>query len=230
MPRPENHLINRVGWLRAAVLGANDGLISTASLMVGVAAAAATTQQVLLAGVAGLVAGAMAMATGEYVSVSSQRDTELAELEKEKSELKADPEGEMAELAAIYVSRGLKPTLAAQVAEELTRVDALGTHARDELGLTLSMAANPFQAAVTSSLAFALGAALPLFVAIISPLNSLVLLVSGATLVALAILGAAGAWLGGAVIAKPALRVLFWGAMALASTALIGKLFGVATG
>ena len=230
MPRPENHLINRVGWLRAAVLGANDGLISTASLMVGVAAAAATTQQVLLAGVAGLVAGAMAMATGEYVSVSSQRDTELADLEKEKSELKADPEGEMAELAAIYVSRGLKPTLAAQVAEELTRVDALGTHARDELGLTLSMAANPFQAAVTSSLAFALGAALPLFVAIISPLNSLVLLVSGATLVALAILGAAGAWLGGAVIAKPALRVLFWGAMALASTALIGKLFGVATG
>lgn len=230
MMRPENHLINRVGWLRAAVLGANDGLISTASLMVGVAAAAASTQQVLLAGVAGLVAGAMAMATGEYVSVSSQRDTEVADLEKEKRELKADPEGEMAELAAIYVSRGLSPQLAGQVAEEFTRADALGTHARDELGLTLTMAANPLQAAVTSSLAFALGAALPLIVAIFSPLNSLVLLVSGATLVALAILGAAGAMLGGAGIAKPAMRVLFWGAMALASTALIGKLFGVATG
>ena len=230
MLQPENHLINRVGWLRAAVLGANDGLISTASLVVGVAAAAATTQQVLLAGTAGLVAGAMSMATGEYVSVSSQRDTEMADVEREKQELAVDPEGEIEELAKIYHGRGLNPKLAREVAEEMTRFDALGTHTRDELGLTDSLTANPLQAALISALTFAVGAALPLFVAMVSPVSGVLLTVSATTLVALAILGALGARIGGAKVFVPAARVLFWGAMALASTALIGKLFGVATG
>jgi len=222
----ENHLVDRIGWLRAAVLGANDGIISTASLIVGVAAAAATRNDVLIAGVAGLVAGAMSMAAGEYVSVSSQSDTETADLRRESSELRDDPAGEIDELTEIYVKRGLDPALARQVAGQLMKADALGAHARDELGITQMSTARPVQAALTSAATFTVGAAMPLLMVIISPVDMLVPLTSAASLGFLAILGAVGAKAGSANILRATVRVTFWGALALAITAGIGKLFG----
>lgn len=226
----ERHAIERVGWLRAAVLGANDGIVSTASLIVGVAAAAAGRDEILIAGTAGLVAGAMSMAAGEYVSVSSQSDTEKADLAREKQELKDDPEGEHRELAAIYVSRGLEPPLARQVADQLMAKDALTAHARDELNISDMTAARPIQAAITSALTFAIGAILPLVLVLITPLNSLILAVSLASLVFLAVLGALGAKAGGASMTKAIIRVVFWGAIAMALTAGIGRLFGTVVG
>ncbi|WP_322515990.1 VIT family protein [Rhodopseudomonas palustris] len=222
----EIHLVNRIGWLRAAVLGANDGIISTASLIVGVAAAAAHQNDVLIAGVAGLVAGAMSMAAGEYVSVSSQSDTENADLRREARELRDDPDGELDELAEIYVKRGVDRTLARQVAAQLMKSDALGAHARDELGITQTTTARPVQAALTSALTFTVGAAMPLLMVIISPANLLIPLTSAASLGFLAILGAVGAKAGGATIPRATIRVTFWGALALGLTAGIGKLFG----
>jgi VIT1/CCC1 family predicted Fe2+/Mn2+ transporter len=226
---PERHLVQRIGWLRAAVLGANDGIVSTASLIVGVAAAAATRGEVLLAGAAGLVAGAMSMAAGEYVSVSSQADTEAADLGRERAELAANPEFELAELASIYRKRGLDRATADQVAAQLTAKDALGAHARDELSITHTTRARPVQAALTSAATFTAGAALPLTVAWLTPVGPPMLVaVSIASLAFLAMLGAVGARVGGAPVGRATLRVAFWGALAMAITAGIGKLVGTA--
>jgi vacuolar iron transporter family protein len=222
----ENHLIERIGWLRAAVLGANDGIISTASLMVGVAAASTNSSEILVAGVASLVAGAMSMAAGEYVSVSSQADTENADLQKERRELAEDPESELAELTQIYVRRGVEPALARQVAEQMTAKDAFSAHARDELGLAEHVVARPIQAASTSAVTFALGAAIPLVISLLAPTALIAPIVSGGSLVCLAVLGALGARAGGADIWKPTIRVTFWGAIAMAATAAIGTLVG----
>jgi VIT1/CCC1 family predicted Fe2+/Mn2+ transporter len=224
----ETHRTGRIGWLRAAVLGANDGIVSTASLVIGVAAASATKGEILLAGTAGLVAGAMSMAAGEYVSVHSQVDTEHAEVARERSELAADIEGETMELASIYVSRGLEPKLARQVAEQLMVNDALGSHMRDELGITEVTVARPIQAAVFSAASFSIGAALPLVVCLLTFGSSLIPIVAVSSLVFLAILGALAAQAGGADWKKGALRVLFWGAVAMTATALVGRLFGTA--
>jgi VIT1/CCC1 family predicted Fe2+/Mn2+ transporter len=222
----ERHAVSRIGWLRAAVLGANDGIISTASLIVGVAAANATSANVLLTGVAGLVAGAMSMAAGEYVSVSSQSDTEGADLLRETAELKTDPQAELTELTAIYIARGLTPDLARQVADQLTAKNALAAHARDELHLTDMTAAKPVQAALTSAITFAAGAAFPLVVVLVAPQSSITPAVTIASLIFLAALGAVGATAGGAPMTKAVLRVTFWGAVAMAITAVIGRLFG----
>jgi VIT1/CCC1 family predicted Fe2+/Mn2+ transporter len=224
----EPHLSGRSGWLRAAVMGANDGILSTASLIMGVAAGAADQVTILLAGVAGLVAGALSMAAGEYVSVSSQADVERADVAREKAELKVNPKGELDELAAIYRARGLSPALAQQVAEELTRVDALGAHLRDEIGLTDLSPPRPVQAAVVSALTFAAGAAVPLLVGLLVPHGALQLSVAGATLVALATLGALGAQAGGAPRWRAAARVTVWGVLAMAATSAIGLLVGQA--
>jgi VIT1/CCC1 family predicted Fe2+/Mn2+ transporter len=223
---PEVHRSRRIGWLRAAVLGANDGIVSTASLIVGVAAAEASRSNVLIAGTAGLFAGAMSMAEGEYVSVSSQADTENADLARERSELATDPAFELDELQLIYVGRGLEPALARQVAEQLTARDALAAHARDELGISDVHAARPVQAAFASAGTFAIGAALPLVVAAIAPAPRIIVLVASTSLVFLALLGGVAAQAGGASITRGATRVTFWGAAALAVTALIGRLFG----
>jgi VIT1/CCC1 family predicted Fe2+/Mn2+ transporter len=223
---PESHLVGRIGWLRAAVLGANDGIISTASLIVGVAAAAATRNDVLIAGVAGLVAGAMSMAAGEYVSVSSQSDTERADLARERKELRDSPEFELDELAEIYVQRGVEKSLARQVAQQLMAKDALTAHARDELGISEITTARPIQAALASAAMFSIGAAMPLLMVVVSPVNALVPIVSGASLAFLALLGAIGAKAGGANILRATIRVTFWGALALLFTAGIGRLFG----
>ena len=224
----ENHLVSRIGWLRAAVLGANDGIVSTASLIVGVASAAAGTSEVLVAGVAGLVAGAMSMAAGEYVSVSSQSDTEHADLDRERVELETQPAFEREELAQIYVKRGLTADLAHQVAEQLMAKDALGAHAHDELGISEMTTARPIQAALTSAATFAVGAAMPLTMVLVAPTASLVWAVSAASLLFLACLGAIGAKAGGANVMKATLRVTFWGAFAMALTAGIGALVGTA--
>lgn len=223
---PERHLVARIGWLRAAVLGANDGLVSTASLVVGVAAAEASRGSVLIAGVAGLVAGAMSMAAGEYVSVSSQSDTEKADLARETAELADDPEAEVKELAAIYAARGVEPALSRQVALQLMARDALGAHARDELGISEFTTARPIQAALTSALTFALGAAPPLVVVLLVPMANLMVWVSLIALVGLMGLGALGAMAGGANVTRSVLRVAFWGAIAMAATAGIGRMFG----
>jgi VIT1/CCC1 family predicted Fe2+/Mn2+ transporter len=225
-PQPESHLVSRIGWLRAAVLGANDGIISTASLIVGVAAAAATQNAVLTAGVAGLVAGAMSMATGEYVSVSSQSDTEGADLVLERKELSENPAFEIEELAEIYVKRGVDQALARQVAQQMMAKDALGAHARDELGISEITTARPVQAALTSAASFSIGAAMPLLMVVLSPRGALVPIVFAASLGFLAVLGAIGAMAGGANILRATARVTFWGALAMAVTAGIGKLFG----
>jgi len=222
----ERHRTAHIGWLRAAVLGANDGLISTASLVVGVAAAGTARSAVLIAGVAGLVAGAMSMAAGEFVSVSSQADTESADLARERRELATDPAGERAELTGIYVARGLTPELAAQVTEQLMAHDALGAHARDELGLSEITAARPLQAALASAAAFALGAILPVLVVVLAPARTLTALVTGSALVLLAVLGAVAAKVGGASTMRGALRVAFWGVLAMGASALVGRLFG----
>ena len=222
----ESHLIQRIGWLRAAVLGANDGIISTASLMVGVAAASTSTSEVLVAGIAGLVAGAMSMAAGEYVSVSSQADTESADLARERRELTEQPAAELDELTQIYVDRGVEPTLARQVAQQMMAKDAFAAHARDELGLSEHVVARPIQAALTSAVTFAVGAALPLLIAVAAPVGWTAAAVSAGSLVGLAILGALGARAGGASVLKPTLRVTFWGAFAMAATAIIGSLVG----
>ncbi|TXN22752.1 VIT family protein [Methylobacterium sp. WL9] len=223
---PEHHLVDRIGWLRAAVLGANDGLVSTASLIVGVAASAAAPTEILVAGSAGLVAGAMSMAAGEYVSVSSQADTERADLARERRELEQDPAAERLELAQIYVDRGLDADLAARVADQLMAKDALGAHARDELGISAFTTARPVQAALTSAATFAAGAILPLLVALLAPPRLTVYAVSAASLVLLALLGALGARAGGADIPKAMVRVAFWGALAMAVTAGIGAVVG----
>ena len=222
----EKHRTERIGWLRAAVLGANDGIVSTASLVVGVAAADAGRSGILIAGVAGLVAGAMSMAAGEYVSVSSQSDTENADLEREKVELRDDPEFELRELAAIYESRGVDEALAEQVAAQMMEHDALGAHARDELGINTITRARPVQAAFASALTFAVGAALPLLTVVVSPDRAIVWSVSLTSLVFLAALGAVSARVGGAPIVRASARVLLWGALAMALTALVGRLFG----
>ncbi len=224
----EQHRTGRIGWLRAAVLGANDGIVSTASLVVGVAAAESTRKNVIVAGVAGLVAGAMSMAAGEYVSVSSQSDTENADLNRERKELATDGEFEHAELAGIYVQRGLDESLARQVAEQLMAHDALGAHARDELGISETMSARPVQAALASAASFAVGAALPLSTAFLSPEKQITIFVSITSLGFLALLGGISARTGGAPVAKAVVRVTFWGMLALAVTAGIGLLFGVA--
>ena len=222
----ESHLVTRIGWLRAAVLGANDGIVSTASLIVGVAAAAATQNDVLVAGVAGLVAGAMSMAASEYVSVSSQSDTERADLARERRELSENPAFELDELAEIYVSRGVDKPLALQVARQLMKKDALSAHARDELGISEITTARPVQAALTSAASFSVGAAMPLLMVVVSPAALLVPIVSGASLGFLALLGAIGAKAGGANVLRATARVTFWGAFAMALTAGIGKLIG----
>lgn len=223
---PERHVVERIGWLRAAVLGANDGIVSTASLIVGVAAAAATRNDILVAGVAGLVAGAMSMAAGEYVSVSSQSDTERADLARERRELAENAEFELQELADIYVRRGVEPALARQVAAQLMEKDALGAHARDELGLSEISAARPIQAAITSAATFAVGAALPLLAVVVTPSAMLAPVVAGASLLFLALLGTVGARAGGASPLAATVRVTFWGALAMALTAGIGAAFG----
>lgn len=222
----ENHLVARIGWLRAAVLGANDGIVSTASLIVGVAAAAADTSEVLVAGVAGLVAGAMSMAAGEYVSVSSQSDTEQADLAREREELASQPEFEREELARIYMDRGVDADLARQVADQLMAKDALTAHARDELGVSEVTAARPIQAALTSAATFAVGAAMPLAMVLLMPHSLLVVGVSIASLIFLALLGGVGARAGGANVVRATVRVTFWGALAMALTAGIGSIFG----
>ena len=222
----EQHRTGRIGWLRAAVLGANDGILSTSSLVLGVAAAHATHSSVLVAGTAGLVAGSMSMAAGEYVSVHSQADTEKAELALEGRELSNDITGEKLELTAIYVARGLDPSLATQVAEQLMIHDALGAHARDELGISETLRARPLQAALTSAGSFAIGAAMPLLVTVIAPATTLIPLVAGTSLLFLAMLGGVAARVGGAGVRTGALRVTFWGALAMALTAGVGYLFG----
>lgn len=224
----EPHRLDRAGWLRAAVLGANDGIVSTASLVVGVAAAATSQQTILLTAFAGLVAGAMSMAAGEYVSVSSQADSEKAERAKEAWELEHQPKAERLELISIYKNRGLTSDLAEQVADQLTAHDALGTHLRDELGLTKHFSAKPLEAAAASALAFAAGAILPVILAALFSGQMLIWIMSGAALLLLAALGAAGAVLGGAPILRPVVRVTFWGAAAMAATAAIGSIFGAA--
>jgi VIT1/CCC1 family predicted Fe2+/Mn2+ transporter len=224
----ETHRNHRIGWLRAAVLGANDGIVSTASLVLGVAAAGAEAQGILVAGVAGLVAGSMSMAAGEYVSVSSQADTERADLARETKELADDPEHEHGELAAIYVKRGLDVALASNVATQLMQHDALGAHARDELGIFDSLAARPVQAALASAGMFAVGAALPLLVVLLVSASALMWAVSGSSLLFLALLGSASARAGGAPVMLAASRITFWGASAMALTAGVGALFGVA--
>ena len=227
MSHGETHRTTRIGWMRAAVLGANDGLISTSSIIVGVASSAmATSHQVLLAGVAGGVAGALSMAAGEYVSVSSQSDTEAADLERERRELQEDPVGEHAELRGIYVQRGLTMELADQVATELEQHDALGAHARDELGINEITRARPLQAALASAFAFAVGAALPVILAALAPLPSMNRVVPASSLVLLGALGSLAGHLGGASLITGAVRVMFWGAVAMAVTALVGYLFG----
>lgn len=222
----EKHRMQRIGWLRAAVLGANDGIVSTASLLVGVAASNASHHAVLVAGMAGLVAGAMSMAAGEYVSVSSQADTERADLERERRELATDEEHEREELASIYAGRGLEPMLALQVATQLMAKDALAAHARDELGISSSVIARPMQAGLTSAATFALGAALPLLAAVWTPHLRLVPVIAGTSLVFLAVLGVLAAHTGGARLWLGALRVTFWGALAMGLTAGVGALFG----
>jgi VIT1/CCC1 family predicted Fe2+/Mn2+ transporter len=224
--RAGNVVVSRIGWLRAAILGANDGIVSIASLIVGVAAATGTYNHVLLSGVAGLVAGAMSMAAGEFVSVSSQADIEKAELAREMEELEADPGFELSELADIYVGRGVEPALAREIAAEMTARDALGAHARDELGLSQVLAARPAQAALASAISFTLGGAAPLLVVLLAPASALVPLVFAASLLFLALLGAIGARAGGAGVAKAVWRVGFWGAVAMAVTAAVGSLFG----
>lgn len=223
---PERHLIDRVGWLRAAVLGANDGIVSTSSLIVGVAAAATTARDVLIAGTAGLVAGAISMAAGEYVSVSSQADTEHSDLARERGELSSSPEQERMELARIYEKRGLEAELAAEVARQLMAHDALDAHARDELGISEASSARPFQAAWTSAATFAVGAALPLLTVAITPPRILIPVVTVVSLACLAALGAVGAMTGGSRVLTGILRVTFWGALAMGVTAAIGKIFG----
>ena len=224
----ERHLVQRIGWLRAAVLGANDGIVSTASLIVGVAAAAQGRNEILVAGAAGLVAGAMSMAAGEYVSVSSQSDTEGADLARERAELDTQPEFELEELAGLYAARGVEPALARQVATQLMAKDALGAHARDELGISEITAARPIQAALTSAMTFSVGAALPLAAATFSPQAVITPAVSTASILFLVLLGAVGARAGGAPVLKSVLRVTFWGAAAMALTAGVGLMFGVA--
>jgi VIT1/CCC1 family predicted Fe2+/Mn2+ transporter len=224
--KAEQHFVARVGWLRAAVLGANDGIISTASLMVGVASAATSSSTVLVTGIAGLVAGSMSMAAGEYVSVSSQADTERADLTRERRELAANRDAEIDELAAIYVSRGVEQALSVKVAEQLMAKDALAAHARDELGISDMISANPIQAAMTSAVSFSSGAILPIMAALVAPKDILVPTVFGVSLVVLTLLGAIGARAGGASLLRPALRVAFWGAIAMALTAGVGALIG----
>jgi VIT1/CCC1 family predicted Fe2+/Mn2+ transporter len=226
MRHSENHRAHRIGWLRAAVLGANDGIVSTASLIVGVAAAESSPSNVLVAGIAGLVAGAMSMAAGEYVSVSSQSDTEQADMARERKELAEDDVNEHAELAAIYVNRGLEPELAKEVAVQLMKKDALGAHARDELGISEALAARPVQAAFASAATFAVGAALPLLLVLVVPASALVWTVSLSSLLFLGLLGALAARAGGSPVLKSAVRVTFWGALAMGLTAGVGALFG----
>ena len=226
MAHPEIHRSHRIGWLRAAVLGANDGIVSTASLVVGVAAAGADRGAILIAGMAGLVAGSMSMAAGEYVSVSSQADTEAADLDRERRELATEPEAELEELAGIYRGRGVDAPTARKVAEQLTAADALATHAREELGISAMTTARPVQAAVTSAITFSIGAALPLLVAAMFGESLRVLMVGGTSLVFLTALGLVGARAGGAPVWKAAARVTFWGALAMVVTAAIGKAFG----
>lgn len=228
MKHVERHKSHRIGWLRAAVLGANDGIVSTASLVLGVAAAGANSEGILIAGVAGLVAGSMSMAAGEYVSVSSQADTERADLNLERRELASNPKYEQAELTAIYVKRGLDAELASRVATQLMKHDALGAHARDELGISATLAARPVQAALASAGTFAVGAALPLLVVVLCPASLLFWSVPGSSLVFLALLGSLAARAGGAPVISAAWRVTFWGALAMALTAGVGALFGVA--
>jgi vacuolar iron transporter family protein len=225
---PESHLVSRIGWLRAAVLGANDGIVSTASLIVGVAAATTTPSNVLVAGVAGLVAGAMSMAAGEYVSVSSQSDTEQADLTRERKELSENAEFELDELAQIYVKRGVDQDLARQVAQQLMKKDALAAHAHDELGISEISTARPVQAALTSAATFSIGAGMPLLMVVVSPATMLVPIVSAASLGFLALLGAIGARAGGANVLRATARVTFWGALAMALTAGIGAIVGTA--
>jgi VIT1/CCC1 family predicted Fe2+/Mn2+ transporter len=226
----EIHMVHRIGWLRAAVLGANDGIVSTSSLVVGVAAAGTGRTEVLIAGLAGLVAGAMSMAAGEYVSVSSQTDAEKADLARERKELAEWPEAELEELTRIYQTRGLTRNLAEQVAVQLTERDALGSHAGDELGISETVTAHPIQAALVSAMTFAVGAVVPLLAAMLAPPAQIVSFVAVATLLSLAILGGLGATAGGAGILRGAVRVTFWGALAMAATALVGSIFGVTVG
>jgi vacuolar iron transporter family protein len=228
MPHRERHRSQNIGWLRAAVLGANDGILSTASLVLGVAAAHGTQSSVVLAGVAGLVAGAMSMAAGEYVSVHSQADTEEADLARERGELTLDDTGEHQELAAIYRKRGLTADVAETVAAQLMAHDALGAHAHDELGISEALRARPIQAALASAASFAAGAALPVVITLLAPPTNLIVLVSAASLIFLALLGALAAWAGGANMTVGALRVTFWGALAMAVTAGVGAVFGTA--
>lgn len=227
MAHIEQHRSHRVGWLRAAVLGANDGIVSTASLIIGVAAANAAQAEVLLSGLAGLVAGAMSMAAGEYVSVSSQADTEQADLEMERVALEEDREAETEELRQIYIGRGLSDELAGEVAVQLMAHDALGAHARDEIGILQDGTARPVQAALSSAASFTLGASMPLLMTWLFPLSQVIAIVAGTSLVSLALLGAVAARAGGAPPARASLRVMFWGALAMALTALVGRLFGV---
>ncbi|WP_409560356.1 VIT family protein [Hyphomicrobium sp. MC8b] len=228
MATTEQHVVERVGWLRAAVLGANDGIVSTASLIAGVASADSSQQSILIAGVAGLVAGALSMAAGEYVSVSSQRDAENADLARERKELVEQPDFELQELTDIYVARGVEPSLARQVAQQLMARDALGVHAREELGISELTTARPITAAMASAASFAVGAAVPVLVALFSPEGRVTWLVTAASLVCLAVLGAIGAQAGGANIGRAVVRVTFWGALAMAITAAIGHLSGAA--
>lgn len=228
VPHRERHRTDRIGWLRAAVLGANDGIVSTASLVVGVAAAHSTASDILVAGVAGLVAGAMSMAAGEYVSVSSQSDTEKADLDRERKELATEDESERNELAAIYASRGVEPSLARQVADQLMAHDALAAHARDELGISDLTTARPVQAAFASAGTFAVGAAMPLITALVTPRTALIPVVIVTSILFLALLGGFGAYAGGAPVGKAAFRVTFWGALAMGLTAGVGALFGAA--
>ncbi|MCE9583958.1 MAG: VIT family protein [Planctomycetes bacterium] len=230
MAHRELHRTSRIGWLRAAVLGANDGIVSTASLLVGVAAAHAGHRELLLTGVAGLMAGAMSMAAGEYVSVSSQSDTEQADLARERAELATEPELELQELASIYEGRGLTPELALQVSKQLTARDALHAHAREELGISEVVSARPVQAGLTSAATFAVGAALPLLTALLAPVQHVVPIVAGTSLVFLTALGVLSARTGGAPVLKAAARVAFWGALAMGLTAAVGKLFGTVVG
>jgi VIT1/CCC1 family predicted Fe2+/Mn2+ transporter len=228
MSHSERHRMHRIGWLRAAVLGANDGIVSTASLVLGVAAAGASAKSIVVAGVAGLVAGAMSMAAGEYVSVSSQADTERADLDRERTELAAHPGREQKEMTDIYVGRGLDPELASNVATQLMSHDALGAHGRDELGISDTSTARPFQAALASAITFSVGAVLPLLVVLVVPASALMWAVSGSALLFLALLGSLAARAGGASVMTAAARVTFWGALAMALTAGVGALFGVA--
>lgn len=223
---PERHLVDRIGWLRAAVLGANDGIISTASLMVGVASASTSPHEVVVAGIAGLVAGAMSMAAGEYVSVSSQSDTEQADTDRERQELLSQPELELAELAGIYEARGVDPVLARTVATQLMARDALASHARDELGITDIGTARPVQAALTSAATFSMGSVLPVIIAMVTPAHLASIAITASSLLMLGILGAVSARAGGAGIGRPTARVLFWGALAMATSAAVGMLIG----